>query len=582
MSAPLVIGWLPSAASCASFLSLLQGEIGEASLKLFRRAEEAHAYAEKSILQGEEPFLFLARLPEGAVFLEELLRRWPLAYGIGLYEQEGQIVSLEVPYLPLKASADPNTLRFHLRLLRQRYEERLQSEKKNMLLSELHRVSLSLTAEVRLEWLIFKLLRIVLDDSQAQEAILLSYEGEKLRPIGYAAGGDHAPRALPPIPFLEEKLFLPLLEFVARSRENILLTEGMSDSLWLTHPQWLRLNVPSLLCLPLVFQGKLIGILYLIAPKTDFLAVPERMEFLKLITSHAAIALQNATLYAQMEAKVQERTAEVVRQKEEIERQSILLKQQNEDILASLRYAQRVQRAIFPSWQEFQQSFPDSFLFYQSREMVGGDFYWFAQRLSKAIIAVGDCTGHGIPGAFMTIIANTLLRQIVELEGVFRPSEILYLLNLRLAAALHHEDNRYDQFREGMELALLQVDPKRHKLLYAGAGRPLYIVRDGCGTELRPDRITLGLPWVGDAPEFTPHAYDLQPGDMLYLFSDGFSDQLNPEGKRYQLKRFYELLQVMAQHPAEHQYIVLEAEWKRWMENTRQTDDIIVIGVRVP
>jgi len=182
----------------------------------------------------------------------------------------------------------------------------------------------------------------------------------------------------------------------------------------------------------------------------------------------------------------------------------------------------------------------------------------------------------------MTVIANTLLKQIVEMEGVFKPSEILYLLNLRMRAALQHEEAAYQRFQEGLELALVQVDPKRHKLLYAGANRPLFLVRKGKGTEIRPDRITLGAPYEGEAPEFTLHALDLEAGDMLYLFSDGFTDQLSPDGKRYQLRRLYEFFELIADQPPPQQNLLLESELQRWMSTARQTDDILIVGLRIP
>lgn len=585
MPSPLVVGWLPTLSQNPSLRLLLEEELEKAQLHLFSRVEEAQAFTEKSILRGEEIFLFLALLPEGEQFLEEMLSRWPLAYGLGL-TADVHLLSREKKFLTAYLNSQVESLRPYLQELWQRYEERRQSEKQRQILTELHRVSLSLTGEVRLEWLIFKLLRIALDNSGAEEAFLLvpdPLQPTVLQVVGYAEASDHSPHPYSARSLEQEpRIFPALVEHVARLRENILLDDSTSDTFWLRHPDWQKLDIRSLLCLPLIYQGRLIGILYLLHPTHALYLPAERIEFLKLFTAPAAVALQNAQLYAEMEERVRERTEEVIRQKEEIERQSLLLRQQNEDILASLRYAQRVQRAIFPPWLELQRAFPESFLLYQPREIVGGDFYWFAQRLSKVIVAVGDCTGHGIPGAFMTIIANTLLKQIVELEGVFKPSEILYLLNLRMRAALQHEDANYQRFQEGMELALIQVDPKRHKLLYAGANRPLFFVRQGQGQEIRPDRITLGAPTEGEAPEFTLHTLDLQPGDMVYLFSDGFTDQLSPEGKRYQLRKLYEFFELIADQPVPQQGILLEAEMQRWMGNSRQTDDILVLGLRIP
>lgn len=585
MEGVLIVGWLPPSEEGVDWQQLIEQELPGARIALFSQVREAQNFIERSILQGEPIFLFIAQLPEGQHFLEEALRRWPLASGIGLLSPGSSPPPSPVRYETLPAQSQPEHFRLHLRLLRQRYEERQAYERKTQILTELHRVSLSLTGEVRLEWLIFKLLRLSLENSGAEAGFLIvpdPLHPAVLRVVGYAEAIHHEPQSYTPRSLAEEpRVFVSAVEHAARSRENLRLSEK-EESFWLRHPDWERAGIQDLLCLPLVYQGRLIGILYLWHSRHSLQITPEKNEFLKLFTAPAAVALQNAQLYAEMEARVQERTEEVIQQKEEIERQSLLLRQQNEDILASLRYAQRVQRAIFPSWSELQRTFPESFLFYQPREIVGGDFYWFAQRLSKVIIAVGDCTGHGIPGAFMTIIANTLLKQIVELEGVFKPSEILYLLNLRMRAALQHEDAMYQRFQEGMEIALIQLDAKRHKLLYAGAGRPLFLVRNGKGTELRPDRVTIGAPYEGEAPEFTLHAVDLVPGEMLYLFSDGFTDQMNPESKRYQLRRLYEFFELVADQSAAQQGLLLEAEFQRWAAGTRQTDDILVLGLRVP
>lgn len=580
----LIVGWFPPAQDPKALGQFFASELEGAEVHFFSRSEEAQAFTEQSILAGRELFLFVSSLPEGDLFLEEALARWPLAYGLALTERP-QDLYLEKPFLPAYIDGKLELLRPYLRLLWLRYKERLHHELQKQTLSELHRVSLSLTGEVRLEWLIFKLLHIALDNSGGEAAFLLVPDSDnpgRLHIAGHVQATDHEPQP-PPGPSINPHphLFPALIEHVARVRENLLLDATQPDPLWFRHPEWNKLDLSSVLCLPLVYQGRLIGILYLYHTRQPLTLPPEKLEFLKLFTAPAAVALQNAQLYAEMEKRVQERTQEVIRQKEEIERQSLLLRQQNEDILASLRYAQRVQRAIFPSWGELQRTFPESFLFYQPREIVGGDFYWFAQRLSKAIVAVGDCTGHGIPGAFMTVIANTLLKQIVEMEGVFKPSEILYLLNLRMRAALQHEEAAYQRFQEGLELGLIQVDPKRHKLLYAGASRPLFLVRKGKGTEIRPDRITLGAPYEGDAPEFTLHALDLEAGDMLYLFSDGFTDQLSPDGKRYQLRRLYEFFELIADQPPPQQSLLVESELQRWMGSTRQTDDILIVGIRI-
>jgi serine phosphatase RsbU (regulator of sigma subunit) len=580
-----IIGYLPSAEVRRGVEAQLEESLGEGGEWIFQeKLPTALRYLEGLPLAGKQAEVVIGEWPEAQAYLAKAHQLFPRAILVALIPPETPFTPPPFPILPVGLSAEgpDKTL---IAYLGQEWQRRQQQESQNRLLLELHRVSLSLIGEMRLDKLIFKVLRIALENSYAEEAALLLPDAERpeeLRLVCQVRADMYEAPPLQSVPAQTvEGLFWPLIQHSIQAKENIILADVQADSFWGRHPDLLRLPLRMVIALPLIYQGRLIGLLYLKHTSQPISLLPSEIEFLKLFTAPAAIALQNAQLYNHMETLVQKRTEEVFRQKEALEKQARLLQQQNEDIMASLRYAQRVQRAIFPPWNEIFQFFPDSFLFYQPREIVGGDFYWFAHRLSKVIVAAGDCTGHGIPGAFMTIIANTLLKQIVELEGVFKPSEILYLLNLRMRAALHHEDAQYQRFQEGMEIALIQVDVKRHRLLFAGARRPLFWVHAGKGQEISGDRITIGSPWEGEAPEFTLHTLEVSPGDMVYLFSDGFSDQLSPDNKRYQHRRLLELLESIASHPAHQQRLLIEAELARWMGTTRQTDDILIIGLRI-
>ncbi len=553
-------------------------------LRFFRSEHELAPYIEQAIGRGEEIVIVIGEWPTATKFFEEAYKRVPSAMYLALIEPGVPFLPQKLPILPVGLSEgklDAGLLRHVLSRIRQRQEH----ESQNRLLLELHRVALSLIGEMRYERLIFKILRIALDNTKAEEAMLIMPAPDKadtLYLVSRVSADTYEPPPLTHEPIHKvDAVFLPLVEHSIHSKETIVVSDIELDAFWSRHPDLKQTPLRMVISLPLIYQGRLIGLVY-IRHTTQAIPLPlTRVDFLKLFTAPAAIALQNAQLYTHMEDLVEKRTQEVLQQKQELERQATLLRQQNEDIVASLRYAQRVQRAIFPPWHEIFHFFEDSFLFYQPREMVGGDFYWFAHRLSKVLIAGGDCTGHGIPGAFMTIIANTLLKQIVELEGVFKPSEILYLLNLRMRAALHHEDATYQRFQEGMEIGLIQIDTKRYKLLFSGARRALFHIHHGKGQEIAGDRHTIGSVWEGEAPEFRLHQIEVEPGDMLYLFSDGFADQLNPEGKRYQQRRLLEFLEMIYEQPAAQQRLLLEAELARWSGNTRQTDDILIIGLRV-
>jgi serine phosphatase RsbU (regulator of sigma subunit) len=581
----IVVGYITQELSQSALEDQIRAILGDAVRLFIHHTEEAGLrFLERHLSTEGEISLIIGEWPIARTYLQTAHKLYPKALILALIAEGTPFRPPAFPILPVGlagAGLDPILLQHISQVLRTRQER----ESQHRLLLELHRVSLSLIGEMRLDKLIFKILRIALENSHAEEAVLLLPHPEVPSQLQVACQIHADMYEAPPLQAIPAEaaqgLFLPLIQHSIQTKENILLEDAQTDAFWSRHPDVLSLGLRMVISLPLIYQGRLIGIVYLKNTGKSVSLLPSELEFLKLFTAPAAVAIQNAQLYTHMESLVQKRTEEVVRQKEALEKQALLLQQQNEDIMASLRYAQRVQRAIFPSWNELFQFFPESFLFYQPREVVGGDFYWFAHRLSKVIVAVGDCTGHGIPGAFMTIIANTLLKQIVELEGVFKPSEILYLLNLRMRAALHHEDATYQRFQEGMEIGLIQIDIKRHKVLYAGARRPLFWMHQGRGQEILGDRLTIGSPWEGEAPEFTLHTLEVEPEDMFYLFSDGFSDQLAPEGKRYQHRRFLELLEMIADQPAAQQRLLIEAELARWAGNTRQTDDILVIGLRV-
>lgn len=579
----VILGYTPTNEIAEALESTLETWEGF-GLRFLQNQAELGPYIEQTIGQGNEIVLVIGEWPTATSFFEEAYKRVPSALYLAIVEPGEAFTPYKLPILPVSLSEgklDTELLTHVLTRIRQRQAH----ESQNRLLLELHRVALSLIGEMRYERLIFKILRIALDNTKAEEAMLLMPDPDKpdaLYLIAQASLDTYEPAPLMHEPIQKvEAVFLPLVEHTIHSKETLIIPDVEADPFWSRHPDLKQASLRMVVSLPLIYQGRLIGLVYL-RHKTQPILLPiVSVDFLKLFAAPAAIALQNAQLYSRMEELVQKRTQEVFQQKQELERQATLLRQQNEDIVASLRYAQRVQRAIFPPWNEILHFFEDSFLFYQPREMVGGDFYWFAHRLSKVLIAGGDCTGHGIPGAFMTIIANTLLKQIVELEGVFKPSEILYLLNLRMRAALHHEDATYQRFQEGMEIGLIQVDIKRHKLLFAGARRSLFHIHQGKGQEIAGDRHTIGSVWEGEAPEFTLHQLEVEPGDMLYLFSDGFADQLNPQGKRYQQRRLLEFLEMIHEQPAAQQRLLLEAELTRWASTTRQTDDILIIGLRV-
>ncbi len=280
-----------------------------------------------------------------------------------------------------------------------------------------------------------------------------------------------------------------------------------------------------------------------------------------------------------LEMKVMERTEEVVRQKEEVERQSRKVVELYKNVTDSIRYAKRLQESILPADKRIRELLPDTFVYYRPKDIVSGDFYWFERVDDRVIFAAVDCTGHGVPGAFMSLIGHNGLNQAVKENGRARPSEVLKDLN-RIAYDALHKDREQYLVRDGMDMALCSFDPARGVLEYAGANCPLYLVRNNEVLLFAPDKNAIGS-FDLDGKSFTDHRIKLQRGDMVYIFSDGYADQFGgPKGKKFLYRRFRELLVEISAHPTDRQRGLLQEAFNSWRGAHEQVDDILVIGMR--
>lgn len=280
-----------------------------------------------------------------------------------------------------------------------------------------------------------------------------------------------------------------------------------------------------------------------------------------------------------LERKVQERTEEVVRQKEEVERQSRKVVELYKNVTDSIRYAKRLQDSILPPERRIKELLPESFVYYRPKDIVSGDFYWVERMEGRISFAAVDCTGHGVPGAFMSLIGHNGLNQAVRERRGGRPSEVLKVLNKLAFDALHKDREEY-LVRDGMDMALCNYDPDRRILEYAGANSPLYVVRGEEVLRFQPDKRPIGS-FELQGEEFTDHRIHLEQGDMVYIFSDGYADQFGgPKGKKFLYKRFRDLLLEISRFPAERQRGMLEEAFRGWRGVHEQVDDILVIGMR--
>jgi tetratricopeptide (TPR) repeat protein len=264
-----------------------------------------------------------------------------------------------------------------------------------------------------------------------------------------------------------------------------------------------------------------------------------------------------------------------------ISMQKALVEEKNKDITDSINYAKRIQEAILPANELRKRLFPESFILFKPKDIVSGDFYWFSEKNGMKIIAAADCTGHGVPGAFMSMIGNAFLNEIVNERGITSPSEILNRLREMIISSLKQGDGAN---KDGMDICLVALDQSNRKGEYAGANNPLWkcSVTDGQAvmTEFKADKQPVGL-YTGETNKFSSQTFELGEGDMLYLFTDGFADQFGGEkGKKFKYKPLQEKLLSISGIPMEGQHEELLRTFTAWKGNLEQVDDMLVIGIR--
>ncbi len=268
-------------------------------------------------------------------------------------------------------------------------------------------------------------------------------------------------------------------------------------------------------------------------------------------------------------------------QKVMIEAAHMQLEEKNKDITDSIRYAKRIQEAIFPGEKTFKKYLPHSFIVYKPKDIVSGDFYWMEHRKNKTYLAAVDCTGHGVPGSLMSIVGHGIIKQAVTEQNKERPADILDALNKGVTETLNQ---RYEDssVKDGMDIALCCIDHANLTLEYAGAFNPLWMVRNGELREIKADKIQVGMFMGEEAKKFTNHLLHLLPGDRFYLFSDGYADQFGgPQGKKFKYKQLEKLILSVHKEDMEKQKHILEESFNSWKGNLEQIDDVMVLGFMV-
>lgn len=277
--------------------------------------------------------------------------------------------------------------------------------------------------------------------------------------------------------------------------------------------------------------------------------------------------------------EINDQKEEILAQKNDIEEKNLQLSMVYKDIQDSLHYAKTIQEAMLQNIASAKQYLDDLFILLKPRDVVSGDFYWYTKKNDKIIIAAVDCTGHGVPGALLSMVGNDVLNQIVNVNGITEPDKILFELNSGIRSALKQDETGS---RDGMDVALCVIDKGAKTLEYSGAFNPLYLIQNNELQVVKANSISIGGGRKKEEVVFIKHTFDISVPTTLYIASDGYQDQIGGAGNmKFMKKMFRELLLEIHHHPMEKQREILDHTIEGWMANQHQRDDILVIGVRI-
>lgn len=313
-----------------------------------------------------------------------------------------------------------------------------------------------------------------------------------------------------------------------------------------------------------------------------------------LITISSVVFFRGRQIQKHANQKLAEQNFEINQQREEIQSIANNLSQtnsylesankqvsiKNKHITDSIKYASRIQTAVLPSSELFEENFNDYFILFKPRDLVSGDFYWAQKANDNLLFAAADCTGHGVPGAFVSMLGISFLNEISQRKELKTPAQMLNELRLRVKSSLHQTESNRTESKDGMDIALCMLHSETGILQYSGAYNPLYIMRNHEIIEIKATRNPIGV-FIKEK-SFVNHEIQVQKGDVLYTFSDGYMDQFGGEGEmRLTAKRFKEILLSVSNEKVSKQKLILENEFNKWRGDNDQIDDVLILGVEI-
>lgn len=305
-------------------------------------------------------------------------------------------------------------------------------------------------------------------------------------------------------------------------------------------------------------------------------------EMLEQIEDQSNNIIQAFSEISHQKKEIEGQKDKIDAQSKELQKTYSELEQYMREVTESIRYAKKIQDSTLPAYTTIAKDLPQSFILYKPRDIVSGDFYWYANIYDKLYVIAADCTGHGVPGTLLSIIGNTLLNQIIHDYGIFKPSEILDYLDKGMRQIFNTKIDGNEEQMEGMDIAILMIDVDDEMIEFAGAVNPVYILRDGEIIEIKGDPYSIVSILNYDGKPYTNHAYPIQPGDTFYIFSDGYPDQIGGPNMRKIKKVGLKKLIIEAEDmDMDDQEEFFDNYFENWKKDFDQVDDVLLMGIRI-
>ena len=486
-------------------------------------------------------------------------------------------------------------------------------------LSSIIQAGQSLAGEVKLDNLLKNMLKIIMENAGAEYVVIIINNNGKFEIQGKGSHSEANIQVMQSENIAQsEAIPLRIINFVIRTGKFLILDNAIEDKIYSKEPYIQKNKAKSVFCHPVKHKDKIVAVLYLENDLSTNVFSAKRIETINILSSQIAISIENAFLYENLEEKVKIRTNELSTANSKLQlvfkqvtKQKDELQVVHKNITDSINYASKIQNAILPTSVLFKEFFADYFIFFKPRDVVSGDFYYIKKINKYLIVAAADCTGHGVPGAFVSMLGISFLNEIIRKQEIKKANEVLDELRVYVKNAFHQSENNENTQKDGMDISLIVINTETNMLQFAGANNPLYIINNEESEELRvkseepvaksqkpeaksqlptaniaelkvikPDKQPIGI-YIKERP-FTNHEVQLQKNDRIYLFTDGYLDQFGGEdGRKFYAKRFKKLLLENIETSMSEQNIILGHTFKEWRGHHNQLDDILIIGLTI-